>query len=213
MDNRLLEAVAVTAEVMGTQMSEAAATVFAEDLDRFPLALVLDALTRCRRDVRGRLVLADVISRIDDGRPGAEEAWAMIPKNEDVSGVWTEEMQAAMKIAGLLLRDGDTIAARMAFKETYLRECQQARDDSVPVCWQPTLGESKSGRDEATHEAINRNRLTEGLPALPYTPRESDTQHPRLSGPSTIADTIASAVSAIPNARAAIAAMRAKLKP
>ena len=67
-----------------------------------------------------------MLSRIDDGRPGAEEAWALIPKIEDPSGILTEEMQAAMRVAYGLLFDVP-IAARMAFKEAYQREFQKAR--------------------------------------------------------------------------------------
>ena len=91
----ILQAIAVTAELTGTQLSEPAARVFAGDLAAYPEAQVLGALTRCRKEVRGRLTLQDVIGRLDDGRPGAEEAWAMLPKDEAASCVWTDEMCSA----------------------------------------------------------------------------------------------------------------------
>jgi hypothetical protein len=52
-----------------------------------------------------------VIERLDDGRPGAEEAWAMVPKDEEESAVITGEMRFAMGVALRLLADGDAIAS------------------------------------------------------------------------------------------------------
>jgi len=60
-DPDILRAVAVCAELTGTELSEAAARIFAEDLAAYPKSAVLHALERCRREVRGRLVLADVL--------------------------------------------------------------------------------------------------------------------------------------------------------
>src|ERR1043165_278765 len=124
MSTLLLKAIAVTAELTGTTMSEAAASVMAEDLTRYPENQVLVALTRCRRELRGRLTIADVIQRLDDGRPGPEEAWAMIPQDEAPSVVWTQEMASAFGIA-LPLMD-DPVAARMAFKEAYAKAVAKA---------------------------------------------------------------------------------------
>jgi hypothetical protein len=211
----LIKAIAVTAELTGTQLSEAAAKIFAADLSQYPLPQVLAALTRCRREVKGRLVLADVISRIDDGRPGVEEAWAMIPKNEDVSAVWTQEMQAAMLVAGPLLYE-DAVAARMAFKEAYTRECQKARDSGVPVKWQATLGFSQAGREEAQHEAKNRNLISQGLPALPFKAAEHSLPAPRRSlqlvGPEGIGEIVERMATQSPRAREEFAKLKEQLK-
>jgi hypothetical protein len=68
--SRLSEAVAVTLELTGTTLSEVAARMMADDLARYPEQQVMGALTRCRRELKGRLTIADVISRLDDGRPG-----------------------------------------------------------------------------------------------------------------------------------------------
>lgn len=216
MTPELIKAIAVTAELTGTQLSEAAAKIFSADLAQYPLPQVLAALTRCRREVKGRLVLADVIGRIDDGRPGPEEAWAMIPKNEDVSAVWTQEMHRAMQVAGPLLYE-DSIAARMAFKEAYARECQKARDAGDPVNWQPTLGHSKAGRDEAMHEAKNRNLLAKGLPALPFKAPEHELpalESPRLRlvGAKSAGEAIADAITAMPQAKQLLAELKAQLR-
>ena len=82
----LLQALAVTAELTGTELSEPAARVMANDLAAYPVQQVLGALTRCRRELKGRLTVAAILERLDDGRPGPNEAWAMIPQDEAVNG-------------------------------------------------------------------------------------------------------------------------------
>ena len=81
------------------------------------------------------LTVQDVVSRLDDGRPGAEEAWSMIPKNESESTVWTAEMSQAFGVCLGLLDSGDKVAARMSFKETYQRRVSQARENGKKVEW------------------------------------------------------------------------------
>lgn len=157
---KLLEAIAVCAELTGTQLSDGAAKVFAADLAQYPEQQVMGALSRCRRELKGRLTLSDVISRLDDGRPGVEEAWGMIPRDEQVTVVWTEEMAMAMSAAHNLMDDGDMIGARMAFKEKYLSLVQKARDEGNPVQWQASLGYDKHGREPILIEAYKAGRLS-----------------------------------------------------
>lgn len=155
----LLQAIAVTAELTGTTMSEVAARVMAEDLSRYPEPQVMEALTRCRRELRGRVSIADVLSRIDDGRPDAEEAWAMVPKDEAASVVWTEEIAQAFGVAYPLLRSGELIPARMAFLERYRNAVRSARDKGKPVRWTPSLGHDAGGRESVLIEAVKLGRL------------------------------------------------------
>ena len=217
MKPEIVQALAVTSELLGTELSKDAKRVFAEDLSRYPVDQVLRALERCRREVRGRLALADVLSRLDDGRPGPEEAWAMIPKDESRSGVWTEEMQRAMGVAYPLLAEGEAVAARMAFKEAYTRECQRARDAFEPVRWTATLGHDRGGREAAIHDARQRNRLAQGLPALPFQAPEHALAAPeeprlRLAAPVDAGEAVMNALTNIPQARRALAELRAALK-
>jgi hypothetical protein len=117
----LLITLGATAEVMGTQLQSAALMLMAEDLSEYPLSATLAAIKRCRRELNGRLTLAVILERVQaaDGIPGAEEAWALMSRPEDDTVVITEQMGEAMQIAGPLLKDGDRVAARMAFKEAY----------------------------------------------------------------------------------------------
>lgn len=155
----LIKAIAVTAELTNTQLSAPAARVMADDLARYPEHQVIEALTRCRRELKGRLTIADVLTRIDDGRPGAEEAWAMIPKAESATIVWTDEMAQAFGVcAGLL--ETDEIAARMAFKESYSDAIRKARDAGKPARWSVTPGTDPHGREASLLAAVKLGRIT-----------------------------------------------------
>lgn len=156
----LLEAVAVTAELTGTELSEAAMRAFASQLEQYPLDQVLPALLRCQRELVGKLSLAAVISRLDDGRPGVEEAWAMLPMDEATTVVWTEEMAVAWGIARTLIVEGDTVAARMAFKEKYSQLIQIARTEGRVPKWTPSLGHDAQGRASVLLDAVRLGRLS-----------------------------------------------------
>ena len=156
----LLQAIAVTSELCGRTFSEAAAKVFVSDLSAYPESQVMGALTRCRKEVRGMLTVQDVVSRLEDGRPGAEEAWAMIPQSESASTVWTSEMAQAFGVCVGLLESGDKVAARMSFKETYLRLVSKSREMGEKVEWSVSLGHDPRGREAVVRAAVEAGRLT-----------------------------------------------------
>lgn len=180
----LAKAVAVTAELTGTNLSETAIQVMLDDLARYPEPQVMGSLTRCRRELKGRLTIADVISRLNDGRPGVEEAWAMLPKDEYATAVWTAEMSQASSVIHNLLDGGDEVAARMAFKEAYNRSCQEARDRGEPVSWSATLGWDKGGREPVLKAAVISGRLTQEQARI-YLP-EVDMQALLASAPDAV---------------------------
>lgn len=156
----VIEAIAVTAELCGRTFSPGAAMVFASDLDGFDEAAVLKALSRCRKEVKGLLTVQDVISRVDDGRPGVEEAWAMLPTDESKTVVWTDEMASAWGVARPLLEAGDKVGARMAFKEAYAVAVAKARDERLRPKWTASLGDDKYGREPVLMEAVQKGRLS-----------------------------------------------------
>lgn len=156
----ILKALAVTAELTGTQVSPGAAKVMAADLAPYPENQVLGALARCRKELKGRLTVADVVQRLDDGRPGPEAAWAMIPRDEASTVVWTEEMAASWGVALPLLDEGDQIAARMAFLEHYRAAVLRARDAATPVKWMASFGTDVEGRRLALEAAVAAGRIT-----------------------------------------------------
>lgn len=182
---KVIEALAVTAELTGTQLSPAAARVMAEDLAAYPEEQVLKALVRCRKELRGRMSIADVIARLDDGRPGPEEAWAMVPHDEAASAFLTDEMREAFRVCYPLLCDGDNVQARMSFIETYRAKVQQARDEGAPVSWSFTPGTDRYGRESAVREALEKGRISsQGALALLPAPAEDDEQMLSLLGAS-----------------------------
>jgi hypothetical protein len=142
----ILDALAVACELTGTELTPAAIRAMLTDLSGYAPDQVLAALARCRRELKGRLTLAAIIDRLDDGRPGPQEAWAMIPTDEQDSVVWTDEMAEAYGLAAPLLADGDRIAARMAFLEAYQAAVHRARAERRPPRWFPSLGMDPRGR-------------------------------------------------------------------
>lgn len=123
---------------------------------------------------------ADVIAQIeglvaDDGRPGAEEAWAMCSNADDESEtvVWSDEMSQAYSVAGPLMQAGDHIGARMAFKEAYSRLVDVARRERKPVAWSVSLGHDVNKRHAALVTAETRGLLPNGE-ALRLAPPAAD---------------------------------------
>lgn len=123
---------------------------------------------------------ADVIEQIeglvaDDGRPGAEEAWAMCCRAADESEtlVWSAEMSEAYAVASPLMQEGDQIGARMAFKEAYGRMVDDARRSRRSVSWSVSLGHDVSKRHGALVAAEARGLLAAGE-ALRLAPPAAD---------------------------------------
>ena len=120
------EAIAVTAEVCGRELSEAAGKFMLSELSEYRLPEVLEALRQCCRECkRGLFSLADVIERLP-GRPEdmtADEAWGIALRSQ----LWDEwqttvlpvAIQAAFPLE--IWNEGDKVGARMAFKAAWER--------------------------------------------------------------------------------------------
>lgn len=152
-------------DVYGAKATNASLTIWWAALSRYSFAAVSRALSSHVQDaVAGKFAPkpADLIGRLQslDGRPGPEEAWSMIPRDEANSVVWTDEMAQAWGVAQPLLNEGDQVAARMAFLERYRQLVQAAREKGEPAKWMPSLGFDKAGREAALIDARDRGRLT-----------------------------------------------------
>ena len=158
----LLEAIAATAEIMGTTISPAAAVMMVKDLSDYKHDDVIAAL-KIVRSGSGRFNLKEIVDALakvcPDGRPGANEAWAMMPKDEHASAVMTEEMAQALHIAQPLIDDGDQYGARMAFVEAYKRIVDAAKLEGTPVKWFASLGFDKEERTSVIADAVRLGRL------------------------------------------------------
>lgn len=95
-----------------------------------------------------------------DGRPTADEAWAIVPKSEGPSVVWNDEIAEAAGIAMDLLDEGDQVAARMAFKAAYERIVERNRAEGLPVKWWLSRGHDRQDDERAVREAMDKGRLT-----------------------------------------------------
>lgn len=148
-------------DVYGRERSATAVALWWKVLQRFSLAEVESALAQHMHTSRFAPTPADVTALISDrdGRPGADEAWAMIPHSEAGSVIWTEEMAQAYGVAAPLLNMGDHIAARRAFIEAYNSAVAKARLAGVPVKVTPSWGWDEAGRESAVRNAVERGLL------------------------------------------------------
>ncbi|HFJ9785354.1 TPA: hypothetical protein ACGW1K_004263 [Stenotrophomonas maltophilia] len=126
---RLVELLVATAEVIGDRISPSAAVFMVSDLAQYPLPMLERALASCRRELKARLSLAAILERIEDGHPAPNEAWANAIRaaDEGATVVWTEQTRDAWAVALPLVQAGDKIAARPAFLEVYTRLVKEAR--------------------------------------------------------------------------------------
>lgn len=92
--------------------------------------------------------------------PGPDEAWAMVPKSEAETVVWTEEMREAYAMAAPLLEAGDFVAARMAFIESYKRLIERLRASTSKPRWSISLGTDKAGRTAVLADSLVRGRIS-----------------------------------------------------
>lgn len=156
----IVKQLVVAAEVMGWPLSEVAAEVIARELEPYGAEESAKAIRACMR-AGGKLTLDAIVSRIDFGHPGPEEAWAMCPRDEASTVVWTDEIAEAFGVAAPLL-ETDEVGARMAFRETYTRLLQQARDERRRPKWNASLGHDRAGRESALRDAVALGRLSRG---------------------------------------------------
>lgn len=169
------ELLTATIQVYGTAVGPQVIGIWWAALQAYPLALIRAGLSAHVTDPHaGRFTPkpADVISHLtqNDGRPGADEAWALCPLSESQTTVWTEEARMAFFETAYGLLDADPIAARMAFKDAYQRHVAAARRALSPVVWTVSLGTDAGGRESVLRAAVEQGRLEQTYVAglLPY---------------------------------------------
>jgi len=157
----LVKGLMATAEVIGDQLRPTAAAYMVQDLSCYSMAVLERALAGCRRELKGRLSLAAVLERIDDGHPAPNEAWAVAIQAADERNtvVWTTLTQQAWNTALPLVQVGDKIAARQAFLETYTRLVKEARAARLPASYAPSLGFDLTSRNAALTDAVSKGLL------------------------------------------------------
>lgn len=157
---KVMKNLALAIEMCGASLSPAAVRAMGDELAAYPEDAVLKALDRCKREVTGRLALAHIIARIDDGRPTADEAWAQVgTDDENLTFVTTNEAMTAWGQAWMLIDQGDMVAARMAFRDAYNRIVTEARVTGTPAKPHVSLGHDKASRARVLMQAVQTGRL------------------------------------------------------
>lgn len=146
-----------------------AKALFFKAMEPYPLEVVSQALTAHIRDPQRGVYQpapADLVAQIDgmagnDSRPGADEAWAIALTSCDEADtvVWTTEIAEAFAICQPVLKIGDEVGARVAFKDAYNRIINKARNDRVAVKWVASLGWDLNRREAALTKASGRGLL------------------------------------------------------
>lgn len=156
------ELLAGVADYYGKPLKPAGIQIYWTALVGLTLPVVRTLLSEHVTTSKFMPAVSELLDRVKekDGRPGAEEAWAMIPTNEGASVVWTDEMAEAFTVANALICDGEKIPARMAFLERYRTLVRDARAAGKPVRWTPSLGHDAGGREAVLLDAQRRGRLT-----------------------------------------------------
>ncbi|WP_409300437.1 hypothetical protein [Pseudomonas sp. KCJK8993] len=159
---KLLLSLFATAEVMGQQLTQAAALLMVDDLREYTESVLTAALRSCRIE-GGRLTVASILKHAQsaDGRPGKDEAWAiaMTTNDEFETVVLTDEIQLALAAAKPVLDAGDKVGARMAFISAYERLVGQAREDNKQVNWHVSVGFDANRRTQAITKAVQMQRI------------------------------------------------------
>ena len=152
----------------------AMAMVF-ESLSEYPINMVSHAiLLHCKKN-KYAPTPADIIEIINEhsGVPqvGPEEAWsiARASMDESVTSVLTQAIAEARSVAQPIFESGDSIGARMAFKETYSRVIKNNPYQS----WFISPGTDKTTSLPVIERAIQLGRLPAGI-ASKFLPNPND---------------------------------------
>lgn len=159
------------------QMNEIKLRAFASELDGVSLDDLQASIKFYRRQPGRRNMPspADYIAAIPDGHPSVNEAWALIPKNDDDSVIWSEEMRMAYADAAPMVKEGSISNAFFTFKESYEKLVAESKQNRTKPKWSMSPGLDKSGRETAIIKAVEKKRISlelacKILPEIEYSP-------------------------------------------
>lgn len=140
------EMLATTIEALrGKSPNESTISLWWNVLSTFPIEEVRMGFDEYVRHGKFPPVPSDILEAIEkskpDGRPTADEAWAMVPRDEATTVVLNDEIAEAMGTAQPLLDAGDQVGARMAFRDAYTRCVEVNRRAGKAPRWFPSLGQ------------------------------------------------------------------------
>ena len=158
---KLVQALTLAFQYTNQTILDIAIEEMANDLSGYPEKDVMDALRRCRNELK-TIRFSDILDRLPGGYQGPNEAWASVSRimnNENESIVWTDPMRKAWGVAVSL--GDDLIAARMAFIESYTKLVSEARMRGEQPKWIVSLGWSESLRERAILEAVEKKQISQ----------------------------------------------------
>lgn len=142
-------------------------------LESFPLEAIATAFKQHLTDPKSGQFIpkpADIVRHLqahqsddDSGHPGPEEAWGMLVRlirDEEETGVLTEEMREAWSRCSPILDMGDEVGARMCFLETYRKAVRRAVEARCPPKWSLTMGTNAERRKTALKAAVEAKRIS-----------------------------------------------------
>jgi hypothetical protein len=147
-------------------VSPTAKAMWFKALEEYPLPAVREALGFHVKRGTYTPVPSDVVQFIEgakgnDGRPGAEEAWAiaLTSRDENDTIVWTAECAEAFTRARPVLESSGAISARKTFLEVYEALVAAARKAQRPAVWSVHLGFDKTQHARVLTRAVEQGRL------------------------------------------------------
>lgn len=149
--------------VNGQPLSEVALDIFIDDVEVYPFAVVMTAISKARKQAKGRMTISDIMRHIEsqDGRPTADEAWALAYQTtcETETVVMTEEIAEAWGAVTGLIEAGDKFNASKAFKEKYESLVAASRESAKPAAWFVNAGSDRELLAQAVEAARQEGKL------------------------------------------------------
>ena len=160
---KIADLIEITAEISGNPFKPQVIALMVEDLAEWDFNEIQAALNACRREVKGRLSLKDIIDRLPkkgDVLPSADEAWGQIVDfgNEYKTIIAPKIAFQAAYQGAFALMDTDKVGARMAFKAAYERLVPEYLNK--PIEYQISLSNDRNERREALIRAVEDGKIT-----------------------------------------------------
>lgn len=145
----------------GKTLSNAAMKVTFKLLSGYPFEHVAAAIYKHIETSDRAPQPSDIIKllNIADEHLDADSAWLIVPKSEEDSAVWTDEMATAWGSCSKLYYSGDIFNATRGFKSEYKRICEISRLTNKPVNWTLTRGTNSELLKTCVEEALRLGRL------------------------------------------------------
>lgn len=162
---KISEAITGTWLLVNNQaLSDVALDIFLDDVECYPFLAVMTAIRNARKQAKGRVSVGDIMQCLSDldGRPSADEAWAIASQvlDESATVVWNDEIMQAWSIACPLLEMGDKFNAARAFKEKYEQVVDRSRSNNIAVKWLANIGTDNDLRQRAIEQALSKKIIT-----------------------------------------------------